>query len=512
MFSSMQVSALRLDQPAEQSDLMIDSIPGLVAILAPSGEVTVTNTRLVEYCGRGLEELKHWGTNDTVHPEDLPHVIEIFSKAMASGEPYELEARIRRFDGVYRWFQIRGRPLRDRERSIARWYVLLTDIDDLRRAKEELRRDEAFLAKVQRISSTGGFYWWPATGKVLWSEQVYRVFELDPETPLTPELRQSRIHPDDLSAHRETVERAVREARDFEYNVRLLMPDGSIKYLHSLAQATRDAEGDLLYVGAVQDVTQQRLSELALSKVRSELAHIARVTTLSALTASIAHEVNQPLSGIITNASTCLRMLAADPPNVEGARETAQRTIRDGHRASEVIARLRGLFAHKGVATEPVDLNEATREVIALSMSDLERSGVITRTELAENLPAVLGDRTQLQQVILNLIVNAADAMSMVEDRPKELTVRSDREESGGVRVSVRDTGVGFGSEAAERLFETFYSTKKGGMGIGLSVSRSIVERHHGRLWATANQGHGATFAFSIPGESPAPIDANTKV
>ena len=227
---------------------------------------------------------------------------------------------------------------------------------------------------------------------------------------------------------------------------------------------------------------------------------MTRVTTLGALTASIAHEVNQPLAGIVTNASTCLRMLAADPPNVEGARETARRTIRDGERASEVIARLRALFTKKTTATASIDLNEATREVVALSMSELQLQRVAVRLELADDLPPVKGDRVQLQQVILNLVLNASDAMSTVEDRPRELVIATSVE-GADVHLSVRDTGIGFDAGDPDKLFDAFYTTKSSGMGIGLSVSRSIMERHGGRLLATRNRGAGATFSFSIPCE-----------
>jgi signal transduction histidine kinase len=229
-------------------------------------------------------------------------------------------------------------------------------------------------------------------------------------------------------------------------------------------------------------------------------AHVARVTILGVLAASIAHEINQSLSGIVTNAGTCLRMLSADPPNVDGAREIARRTIRDVNRASEVIARLRALFAKKKDATtESVNLNEAARDMIALSLNELHRNGVILHSELADDIPLVMGDRVQLQQVILNLLINALDAMRDVGDRPKRLVIRTERYEDDRVRLSVRDTGVGFEPQAADRLFEAFYTTKSGGMGIGLSVSRSIIESHRGRLWAAPNDGPGATFAFSIP-------------
>jgi signal transduction histidine kinase len=252
-----------------------------------------------------------------------------------------------------------------------------------------------------------------------------------------------------------------------------------------------------------KEIAERRSVEERLRKEEKELAHVTRTTTLGVLTASIAHEVNQPLSGIITNASTCLRMLAADPPNVAGACETARRTIRDGQRASEVITRLRRLFAKKDTTTEPVDLNEATQEVIALTLSELQRNGVVVRLEPADDLPPVVGDRVQLQQVIMNLILNASDAMSGVDDRPRQLSIRTGLEEGNRVRLCVQDTGVGFDPRGADRLFEAFYTTKDNGMGIGLSVSRSIVESHRGRLWAAPNDGAGATFSFSIPTRPP---------
>jgi signal transduction histidine kinase len=217
------------------------------------------------------------------------------------------------------------------------------------------------------------------------------------------------------------------------------------------------------------------------------------------LTASIAHELNQPLSGIITNANTCLHKLAADPPDVEGACQTVRRTIRDGNRASEVVARLRALFTKKEPTIELVNLNEAAKEVIALSARELQRNRMILCQELADDLPPVLGDRVQLQQVILNLLLNASDAMSGIDDRPRRLTISTARDEGDAVRVVLEDAGLGFDPETADRLFEPFYTTKSSGMGIGLSISRSIIERHQGRIWAERNDGAGATFSFSIP-------------
>jgi len=367
------------------------------------------------------------------------------------------------------------------------------------RSEEELRRSEEFLAEGQRLSLTGSFCWKVATDEITWSEQLYRIFEFEPGTPATIERITARVHPDDVPMMIETIEQARAGGADFEYLPRLLMPDGSVKYVNAIAHGSPDAEGRLEYIGAVQDVTQRRMSEEALAKARTELTKVAGVTSLGVLTASIAHEVNQPLSGIITNASTCLRMLDVDPPNLDGARETARRTIRDGNRAADVIKRLRALFSKKEYALEPVDLNEATREVIALSLSELQSNSVMVQSELADDLPSVSGDRVQLQQVVLNLLRNASDAMAGVDDRPRQLTIRTELDEEDHVRLTVLDVGAGLETHNVENIFGPFYTTKTDGMGIGLSVSRSIIESHHGRLWAAPNEGPGATFSFSIP-------------
>jgi PAS domain S-box-containing protein len=375
------------------------------------------------------------------------------------------------------------------------------DISKRKQAEQALRRSEAFLAEGQHLGQIGSFSWRVATDEITWSAELYRIYELEIGVPVTLELIRSRVHPEDVSLieKMKMVDQAREGGHDFEWQFRLLMPDHSIKYMHAVAHATRDQDGQLEYMASVQDVTARRLAEEARDNARSELTHVARVTSLGTLTASIAHELNQPLSGIVTNASTCMRMLAADPPNVDGARETARRTIRDGNRASEMITRLRALFSKKEATNESVDLNDATREVLALSSSELQRNRVILRPELADDLPLVTGDRVQLQQVILNLVRNASDAMSGVDDRPRQLLIRTELDEGDRVRLTVQDAGVGFDPQAADRLFESFYTTKNDGMGIGLSVSRSIIERHYGRLWAIPNNGPGVAFSFSIP-------------
>ena len=304
-----------------------------------------------------------------------------------------------------------------------------------------------------------------------------------------------------------------RKRQQFEIEKQYRRKDGQPVWVRENVSVVPGTERVPRFLMAIsEDVTQRKLSEEALARARSELAKVASITSLGVLTASIAHEINQPLSGIITNASTCMRMLAADRPNVDGALETVRRTLRDGNRVSDVIARLRTLYNKKEPSLEAMDLNEAAREVTALTLSELQRSGVTLRYELADDLPLVVGDRIQLQQVILNLLRNAEDAMSTIDDRPRELLVRSERDPGNRARLSVKDSGIGFAAETADKIFEPFYTNKTDGMGIGLFISRSIIEAHHGRLWATPNEGHGATFSFVIPCTLKDLADAETHI
>jgi PAS domain S-box-containing protein len=478
---------------------VIDTIPALAWSALADGSAEFFNQHYLDYVGMTLEQVRGWGWSVALHPDDRAELAAVWQRILASGKAGEIEARLRRFDGEYRWFLFRTNPLRDTSGQIVKWYGTNTDIDDRKRATDELRRNQAFLAEGQRLNQTGTFTWLLEPEELEFSEQLYRIFEFEPGSPLTVERIAGRVHPEDVPLVSANIALARQDVVDFKYDCRLCMPDGSIRYLRIDAVGSRNRQGRLEYVGAMQDITERRLAEEALSKVRSELAHMTRVASLGALTASIAHEVNQPLAGIITNANACLRKLGSDPPNVDGARDTARRTIRDANRASDVISRLRALFAKKDPAAEVVDLNEATREVLALSSSELQRGRVVLSTELADDLPAVLGDRVQLQQVILNLLLNASAAMSGVDDRPRRLSIATQREEGDRVRLTVRDSGVGFDPRMEERLFESFYSTKSDGMGLGLSVSLSIIERHHGELRAAPNHDHGSAFSFSLP-------------
>jgi PAS domain S-box-containing protein len=317
-----------------------------------------------------------------------------------------------------------------------------------------------------------------------------------------PEAWMTAIHPEDREMAAKSFWEGVRSGQGFAFETRSLRAkDGAYRRHLQQAVVLRDAEGKVLrFVGTTTDIDDQKRTEEALRQAQADLAHVSRIATLNAMTASIAHEVSQPLSGILTNANTSVRMLAADPPNLTGAIETARRTIRDANRATEVIRRLRSMFSGTTPIAEPVDLNDVAREVINLSAGELQRSRAVLQSDLAEGLPLVSGDRVQLQQVILNLLLNAGEAMTGIEDRPRTILLQTCRHDGDGVMLSVRDSGAGVDPDAVEKLFEAFYTTKANGMGVGLSICRSIIERHDGRLWGEANDGPGATFSFCIPG------------
>jgi PAS domain S-box-containing protein len=375
-----------------------------------------------------------------------------------------------------------------------------------KRAEEALRRSETYLSEAQTLSHTGSFGWDVVSGKIYWSEETFRIFAYDPATEPTLERILHRTHPEDRGKVRELIDRVSEKKKDFDFEHRLMMPDGSVKYCRVVGHpSAKEDSGRVEFVGAVTDITERKLAEKALREkevslheTQAELAHVSRLTTMGELAASIAHEVNQPLVGVVTNASAGLRFLAGDSPDLVETREALRAIIRDGNRAADVVSRVRGLFKKAWPTKERLNINEAIEEVVILTQGEARRNKVALRTELVAHLPAVMADRVQIQQVVMNLILNGIEAMRAVENRQRELVVRTQRGEGDQVRVAVQDSGVGLDPLNAERIFDAFHTTKPGGMGMGLSISRSIVESHGGRLWATANVGPGATFQFTL--------------
>jgi len=448
-----------------------------------------------------LEDTAGSGWQSVVHPEDVERHVEKWRASVATGEPFEDETRFRRSDGEYRWFLVRAVPLRDEHGNILKWYGKLTDIEDRKRAEEALRRSEAYLAEAQRLTHTGSWAYKPGGEALYWSEENFRIWGFDPQgRPPGLETVHQRMHPEDRDREVEYAKKATRAGRDFVQEFRIVLPDGTVRHIRSVGHLVLSASGELVEVlGTHVDVTERKRAEEALRQAQAALAHVTRLTTMGEMTASIAHEINQPLSGIVSNGSACLRWLAGNPPNLEEARDAARRIVRDGKRAGEVIARIRALAKKGGTPTGKLDINQTIREILALVGDEVKGKGAIVRTQFADDLSPVLGDRVQLQQVVLNLIMNGIEAMSSVEGRPRELVITTRNVEAGQVRVTIQDSGTGLEPQNLEKIFDAFYTTKPAGLGLGLSISRSIVQKHGGRLWATANDGPGTTFQFTVP-------------
>ena len=376
-------------------------------------------------------------------------------------------------------------------------------------AEVALRQTKSYLSAAQRLSRTGSFGWKVSTGEILWSEETFRIFQYDPATKPTLKLILQRVHPEDVALWAQTAERAVEAGLDFDHEYRLLLPDGAIKHLHVVARAERGESGGVEFVGAVMDITERKRAEAELRQAQADLTHMTRITTMGELAASIAHEVNQPLTAVINNAGACLGLLPNGSSHFDEVREALTEIIEDADRASSVITRVRQLARKAPIEQSLLDLGNVISEVLALARHESAARQIAIRAELAGELPPVLGDRVQLQQVLLNLVVNGMDAMNATEEAKRVLIISGHGEARDGKTeavISVQDAGTGIRPDEMDRLFAAFYTTKPHGMGMGLAISRSIIEAHGGRLWAEPNHGPGATFRFSLPGADKATL------
>ena len=413
------------------------------------------------------------------------------------GQTHSWEIRKVRKDGSALWVRENAKAVRRLDNQLI-VLIACEDVTERKQAENALRQSEMYQAEAQRLSHTGSFGWRVASGEIIWSEETFRMFGYDKAPSIKHATVFQRVHPDDRARVEQTIDRASSDGKDFEHGYRLLMPDGAVKHVHATAHAVTDASGGVEFVGAVTDVTARKQAEAELHEAQTNLAHVTRVTALGEMAASIAHEVNQPLAAVVTNAAACLRWLDREPANLKEARGTLQSIINDGNRAGEVIQRVRALV-NKTIDRKALHINEVVNEVMSLVQHELLSHRVALRLELAPALPPVLADRIQLQQVILNLVVNGIEAMQQVTDRPRELVIRTRQDEARQVLVTVSDCGVGVAAENADQLFDAFFTTKSSGMGMGLSICRSIVDAHGGRLSASGNAGPGATFQFTLP-------------
>jgi C4-dicarboxylate-specific signal transduction histidine kinase len=378
--------------------------------------------------------------------------------------------------------------------------ALKADIIKHKQTEAALRRSEAYLAEAERLSHTGSWAYDVASGvPVYWSLERCRISQFDPAKG-HPTLEEYRaLHtPEDWEKLMEAFKRAIRDKTDFETDSREVLANGLTKYLHIVGHPVLNSAGDVVeLVGSTMDMTERKQTEEALHKAQAHLNHVTHLTMMGELAASIAHELNQPLAAVVANANACLRWLNREPPDLTEVQEAVDQIILDGNRGGDVIARIRALLKKEPPASVRLDINEVIREIIALAQSRLQ--GISVRIDLAGDVPLVPADRVHLQQVLLNLITNAVEAMKQVTDRPRRLHIQAHLHGQKYVLLSVHDSGPGLSPENIEQIFEPFYTTKQQGLGLGLSISRSIIEAHGGRLWAESGETAGATFRFTLP-------------
>jgi len=540
------------------------------------------------------------------------------------GQTHSWEVRKVRKDGSALWVRENAKAVRRLDSQVI-LLIACEDITERKQTENALRQSEKFLTEAQRLSHTGSFGWRTATGEIIWSEETFRIFGYDKTPSVTIDMVIQRILPDDRALAQQVIDRASSDGKDFDHEYRLLMPDGTVKYVHAVAHAVNDASGSTAFVGAVTDITARKQAELErreseqrfrdyaetasdwfwetgpdhrlssvtqkggpvsaqigfvpwafatdlgeepekwrlhladleehtpfrdfkyrttradgsvrhiavsgkpvfdaegrflgyrgvasdvtkavraeqaeeeLHEALADLAHVTRVTALGELTASIAHEVNQPLAAVVTNAEACLRWLDRETPNLDEARSAVKSIVNDGNRAGEVIERVRALVNKTPTRKVPLNINDVVSEVITLVQYELFSHRVSLRMELAPALPLIVADRIQLQQVILNLVINGIEAMQSLMDRPREVVIQTQQDAPSQILVAVKDCGVGVAGENVDRLFDAFFTTKSSGMGMGLSICRSIIDAHGGRLSVTSDVGAGATFQFTLP-------------
>jgi PAS domain S-box-containing protein len=621
----------RLQRSERELREVIESIPSMAWSAGADGAAEFFNGRWLAYAGLTADQAQGWGWTVAVHPDDLSVLVDYWRTVMASPQSGEIEARLRRFDGAYRWFLFRATPSLDDNGTVVKWYGTNTDIEERKRAEHALRRSEAYLAEAQRLTHTGScaidgtsretLYWSdemfrlfgfdPQQGLPMWdqwlqrihpedcdklklagdrtflekadcdiefrivkpdgtvkqihgighpvsspsgelvqvvgtmiditerrgaedalrrsesylaqaqrlahmgswawqipgrnalylSEEWYRIYGFDPEDGMpTWEERLQRIHPEDRARWLAAVDRAIADKSAYDVEFRVVPPHTPIRFIHSVGQSVLSPSGELQqFVGVAMDVTHIRQAEEERERLGQQLAHLAhlnRVGTMGELTASLAHEINQPIGAAVTNAQACLRFLDRQQPDVAEAREAALEMARDASRAADIIERVRSLYRKGSSRLEMVEVNEVIREMIDMLRDETNRRSVTVRTDLAEGLPTVMADRVQLQQVLMNLTLNGIEAM---QDTGGELRIKSQSAEDGHVLISITDTGVGLPTEKTDEIFNAYFTTKPHGTGLGLAITRSIVESHGGRIWATPNSGPGATFQFTLP-------------
>ena len=438
---------------------------------------------------------------DRVHPSDRGTVRQNIDLAIHTGKDFAHDYRLLLGGGTIKHVHSTAHLVKNKLGKIIEIIGAAADITDRVYAERALKRSEFYLAEAEKISHTGCWARNTTTGELFWSQEEWRIFGLDPKkTELSYQVFLNLIHPDDRPSVQMISANAVRSGKPYDIPYRIIFNDGSIKHLHMVGNPVFEESGQVKeYIGVTTDVTDRKRTEAALQEAQSELARVARLTTMGEFAASIAHEFNQPLAAMVANGRAARRWLNRDVPDLVEAQEAITSAIKAADRASEVVTRIRALLRNDKPEFLAVDINSVIRDVLTLTNSTLQTRNVLVRTRLLADLPQIRGDRIGLQQVIMNLITNGTDAMSSITDRPRVLRIESQIEASGNVLVAVADVGTGFDPGIADRIFDPLFTTKPNGMGLGLSICRSIIEAHGGRLWASPGSPHGAVFQFTMP-------------
>ena len=470
---------------------LIDSVPGMIVVANASGQQEYANKRFLDFTGTTIEEITGLDGLNLIHPEERELVMNEWLRSSALGQPLELDHRLKRFDGVYHWVHVRIDPLLDDRGQIVRWYGLLTDVDDKRRAEDALRQSERHLslvvdtipALVSRSKADGALDY--VDRRVV----DYTGRELE-------QIGLDVIHPDDQDAHVQKWRQALKTGQPWDDTYRIRRADGEFRWFYDRVEPLRNSDGGVLGWYAVKvDINDSREMEEALRNTRRKLSSAMQVATVAELSASIAHEINQPLASVVTNAHACQTWLSHDPPNLERAVATLDRIIRDGHSSADVVRRIRALFKETYLVKAPLDINQTIVEVLRVLSDELRDNSITVESDLEADLPLIAADSVQIQQTLINLIHNAIEAMAGLPDHAKVLALTS-RRTGSNLLIQIRDRGTGI--EDPTVVFEPFFTTKASGMGMGLSICRSIIESHGGRVWATANDDIGMTFSFSL--------------
>jgi PAS domain S-box-containing protein len=475
-----------------------------IFMLDPGGRVVTWNMGAGRIKGYRTEEILGQHISLFYEPGDveLKKPDQALKVAATEGRFEDESWRVRK-DGCRFWANVVLTALKDETGEIHGFVTVMRDLTERKRAEEALRRSEAYLAQSQRLSHTGSWGWDASAEEVFWSRETFRILGADRQA-VKPSYQFliEHVHPEDRVSVEQALDKANRERTEFEMAFRIVLPDGSIKHIQSLGRPVPSESGLAEFVGAIVDVTDQRLAEEALGKTRAELTRVTRLTTMGELAASIAHEVNEALSAIASKSDFCLRLAEATGGSPYEAREALQEIVKEADRASATIARIHAMTQRSAHEKTRFHIRDLVFDVLALARRELDQNRITVRTDLAEDLPQISGDRVELQQVLLNLVINGLEAMSSVEDEWRVLMIHGAHDELNGkaaVRIAVQDSGVGFRPETTDRLFDAFYSTKPNHIGMGLQISRTVVEAHGGRLWATANAGPGATFLCALP-------------